>query len=368
MLYSITHLLVDLACAYLLFSKISGTQQWYLCVLLYNFCAFALQMPFGLIADRWNRNAVCAALGCAFVAGAYGFGDFPIAAALAAGIGNCMFHVGGGIDVLNQSRVKSGLLGIFVAPGAFGLYLGTIYGKHGTGAASYIVIALLLMAASILLLKYFPERTLKSDNEPISFQTAGLSGAFSKRELKAAAAAGSMACLFLVVCLRSYVGMTLAFPWKGEGSWGLILVCAVVLGKMAGGILADTFGVLKTTVVSLGLAAVLFMFHGYPAAGTAAVFLFNMTMPVTLWAVAKILPGIKGFTFGLLTFGLFLGFIPVYLGLDPLFSGGTGFAAASAVSLALLCAGLITAGSGWAGSRSARNDTKEENRVTEGQV
>lgn len=39
-----------------------------------------------------------------------------------------------------------------------------------------------------------------------------------------------------------------------------------------------------------------------------------MTMPVTLWAVARILPGAKGFSFGLLTFALFLGFCPSYLG------------------------------------------------------
>ncbi len=359
MLYSVTHLLVDLACAYLLFSRIAGTEQWYICILLYNFCAFALQMPIGLLADRWNRNAVCAALGCVLVAAAYGCGDLSIAAALAAGIGNALFHVGGGIDVLNQSREKSGLLGIFVAPGAFGLYIGTMYGMNNTEAAANIVLALLLTALLMLLLQYAPGRTFKSDNEPLSFQLKGLAAA-GHNDLKTTVAGGVMTCLFLVVCLRSYVGMTLSFPWKGEGSWGLVLVCAVVLGKMAGGLLADVFGPLKTTVVSLGLAAILFLFHGYPAAGTAAVFLFNMTMPVTLWAVARILTGSKGFTFGLLTFGLFLGFLPVYFGTDPLFTGGTGFAAASAVSLALLCAGLVMAGSGWVMPKPTSGDSVKE--------
>lgn len=320
-------------------------------------------MPVGLLADRWNRNAVFAASGCILAAAAYGCWNFPFAAALAAGVGNCMFHIGGGIDVLNQSRKKSGLLGIFVAPGAFGLYLGTMYGKQGTEASVYIVLALLLMAFLILLLQYVPGRTFISDNEPVSFQTKSLADTEGQVGLKAAAAAGAMACLFLVVCLRSYVGMSLAFPWKGAGSWGLVLVCAAVLGKMAGGMLADTFGVLKTSAVSLGLAAILFLFGGYPVAGTAAVFLFNMTMPVTLWAVAKILPGSKGFTFGLLTFGLFLGFIPVYLGADPLFSGGSGFAAASAVSLALLCAGLVLAGSGWVKTKLALSDPKQKESI-----
>ena len=69
---------------------------------------------------------------------------------------------------------------------------------------------------------------------------------------------------------------------------------------------------------------------------TAAVFLFNMTMPVTLWAVARIMPGAKGFTFGLLTFGLFLGFLPSWLGLPSLLAESWTYALCALVSLALL--------------------------------
>ena len=71
----------------------------------------------------------------------------------------------------------------------------------------------------------------------------------------------------------------------------------------------------KSTLLSLIAAAVLFLFADSPYAGTAAIFLFNMTMPVTLWALAQRMPGCKGFSFGLLTFALFLGFAPVGLGL-----------------------------------------------------
>ena len=101
--------------------------------------------------------------------------------------------------------------------------------------------------------------------------------------------------LFIVVCLRSYVGMLLDFPWKAEKSWGLILICAIVLGKACGGILADAIGSFKASFLSLGISAILFVFSQYPVAGILAVFLFNMTMPITLWAVARILPGAKGF-------------------------------------------------------------------------
>ena len=60
-LYCAGHFLVDLTCAYLMITLAAsaGESRW-LCLLLYNFCAFALQMPAGLCADRLDRNAAVA--------------------------------------------------------------------------------------------------------------------------------------------------------------------------------------------------------------------------------------------------------------------------------------------------------------------
>jgi len=57
-------------------------------------------------------------------------------------------------------------------------------------------------------------------------------------------------------------------------------------------------------------------------------------MPVTLWFITKCIPDAKGFSFGLLTFALFLGFLPVYLGTaaPPFWV----FSILSAISLVLL--------------------------------
>lgn len=327
--YAAAHFLVDFSCAFLMFSRIRFSEQWYLCLLLYNFLAFAMQMPIGLLADRLNRNAVCAAAGCALAALAYPISGMHMAAVLALGIGNALFHVGGGIDVLNISRGKSGPLGIFVSPGAFGIYFGTLLGNQSGIPRAAVVILLLVTAVMILLLQYSGKRSFISDNLPLSLKDAGSPYALL-----------IIGCLFVVVCLRSYVGMVLNFPWKGEGYWGLVLVCAVVLGKAAGGILADRIGAVMASAISLGLSAAAFLFSGVPLWGILAVFLFNMTMPITLWAVARMLPGAKGFSFGLLTFGLFLGFVPVYLGEDFLATAPAGFAVASLISLALLLVGL----------------------------
>lgn len=40
-----------------------------------------------------------------------------------------------------------------------------------------------------------------------------------------------------------------------------------------------------------------------------------MTMPVTLYELYRRLPGNSGAAFGLLTFALYLGFLPVYTGM-----------------------------------------------------
>jgi FSR family fosmidomycin resistance protein-like MFS transporter len=285
-------------------------------------------MPLGIIADRWNRNFLLAIIGCLLVGSAYGLAPIPVAAVLVIGIGNAMFHIGGGIDVLNISDKKLGALGVFVSPGAFGVYYGTMLGK-GSDFSAVIIPLALIAAAGLIFAAHKAQRGAYPQNAAFS-----LAGIGSKQILAAAA------CLLLVVCLRSYVGLALSFTWKGAGYWGMALVCAVVFGKTIGGFAADKFGLIKTSLFSLGIAALLFLFPTIPQAGVAAVLLFNMSMPITLWAMAKILPGAKGFAFGLLTFGLFLGFLPVYLGIEVPPGAPWLFTLLAAGSLILLWAGL----------------------------
>ena len=326
--YAVAHLFVDFACAFLMFRYIAKSPDWYTCLLIYNFCAFAMQMPIGVIADKWNRNFLFAAVGCTLVGAAFALGNVPLAATVIAGIGNGMFHVGGGIDILNISENKCGALGVFVSPGAFGIYLGTILGKGSSFPVGTVLLALLMAVVFIFAIHWASGEKGSGNAEFI------LDGGASPHILIAAC------CMFLVVVLRSFVGLTLDFPWKSTGYWGAAAVCAAVFGKTAGGFIADRFGVSKTAMISLGLTAVLFLIPEIPAAGILSLLLFNMTMPITLWALSKTLPNAKGFSFGLLTFALFLGFLPVHLMLDSAFQAPWLFTIAAVVSLILLRIGL----------------------------
>ena len=320
-LYSLSHFWVDLSCALLAFRSLSASPDFALCLLLYNFCAFALQMPLGLLADRLDRNGAVAAAGCALVALAYAV-PLPLAAAVTAGVGNALFHLGGGIDTLNTGLDRSAALGIFVSPGAVGLFLGTLWGRGDAVSLWAGPVGLLVLAGAILWLCRRTFGSLRSGNAPLDP---------TPRE-----GWGPLVPLFLVVVLRSYMGANQAFVWKSQGQWALVLTLALALGKAGGGLLSDRLGPRRAAGWSLGLAVALYLLSGAPLPGLLAVFLFNMTMPMTLWAAAQLLPGAKGFGFGLLTFALFVGYLPVYLGWPAVFGNVWACAAAAALSLALL--------------------------------
>ena len=71
--------------------------------------------------------------------------------------------------------------------------------------------------------------------------------------------------------------------------------------------------------------------------GVMGLFFFNMTMPITLYLAADILERYRGFAFGILTFAIFIGYLPAYFGYrtcTPALFAGIGFC-----SLILLEAG-----------------------------
>lgn len=331
-LYAGGHFLVDLACAYLVLSLPEMGGDRLLAIILYNFCAFAVQMPVGLIADRLDRNGALAAAGLGLCTVAFLCHAAPLLCAVVAGLGNCLYHVGGGVEVLHASDDRQWMLGVFVSPGAVGLFIGTLMAGYDGLLIPGGLAILALSAAVVFGLHRTYALPRPSGNGDASLRPVG----------RVPVVAGM--CLFLVVILRSYVGVTLHTPWKTEGLLPILAVLGLALGKAAGGCLADRFGAMRTAVVSLGLCAGLFLFSENAVCGLLAIFLFNMTMPLTLFAMAKLFPGAQGFAFGTLTFALFLGCVPQFLSLPVPFAGTVWFHAVEAVvSLGLLVVGLVAA-------------------------
>lgn len=309
--YAFSHFAVDFGCAFAMFS--CNRTAWHF--LIYNFFAFALQMPLGLLADIAGKNKSFALLGVALTAvGCCLPGRFdPVVCLL--GLGNALFHIGGGLDVLNISGNKAAPLGIFVSPGALGVYLGTLFGKQNISPLPVLVV--LLLACGLILI--FCRQDRLCPNVPVSVP--------GKKTLIPAC------LLFAVVALRSYGGGAVSFPWK-EGALIFVCVLSVALGKALGGLLSDRFGAVPVSCFSLSLAALLFLLCGNAVSGLLALGLFNMTMPITLHALSQKMHGSKGFSFGLLTFALFLGFLPGCFGAPSI--GGSAMAVISLLSVCLL--------------------------------
>lgn len=292
-IYSLAHFAVDMCCAYIMLSAAKTAENF----LIYNFFAFAMQMPIGVAADAINKNSLFAGVGIFFVSAAFLFSS-PLAAAVAAGTGNAMFHIGGGTEVLYESE-KTSRLGVFVAPGALGLFLGALLSKT-KGVGVILAVSLIFLGILFFIPGLLCEKSFKTANGELSLKT-------DKNGIIC------VLCAFIVVLLRSFTGFMSVFSWK-TGVYSVLAVLALALGKAAGGFVCDRIGKGALTAISLGLSGVLFLFSNVPAIGLTAVFLFNMSMPVTLDLAAKSFKGARGFSFGLMTFALFLGFLPTYFG------------------------------------------------------
>lgn len=335
-LYSILHFLVDGVCALAMFGYFATRENWYVNILLYNFCAFAMQMPLGVVLDGLcGKRSDNRALPTYFYAlsgvvltlvGAF---IHPIVL----GLGNALFHLGGGVATIQEDEAKGFKgrgLGVFVAPGALGLYIGTLLGKSGGMPVRGAILT--VGAVMALCLLYVRKRYIRRA-ESVIRESASLLPSINLGQSPALGLA--LGCL-LVVILRSYIGMAVNFPWKSTVFAGTLAVLAVVFGKVAGGFASAAFGIRRTMVISLGAAAVCYLLSENMVAGIIALFLFNMTMPITLYLLIQRLKELPGFAFGLLTFGIFLGLMPVYLELylplDEKLVGGLG----SVISLVIL--------------------------------
>lgn len=338
--YSILHMLVDGICALAMLGNFVNAKEGQFYFLLYNFCAFALQMPLGVLQDLlhlWYKEKeeqfcfVFAMIGIAFTI--LGAVTHPVIL----GIGNAFFHVGGGVGTIREDELKGWMgrgLGVFVAPGALGLYLGTILAKKGIwsvgfGLASIIAI-IFAVKAGILHKKTQPIYKVSKKTE-------------TKLKLKKGCFILGLSC-FWVVILRSYIGMAVTFSWKQIPILGLISVLAVVCGKAAGGFFTAKLGYKKTVIITLTIATLGYLGSEMAPFGIVALFVFNMTMPMTLYLLIRALPRLPGFSFGLLTFGLFLGFLPTYFGLPNVLSGQLLGCLGSILSMVILLIGIYQGG------------------------
>lgn len=316
--YALCHFVVDFACVSSMLCAVSrvlgesgqGSMEVVtLSILLYDIVAFTLQLPIGIALDQLDKNSYAALLSYALVGAGVILSLVPIAllewpAILLLAIGNALFHSAGGLSVLNISQKHAGPSGIFIATGAIGVFLGTQSAQMERLQIAFSLLVLLFLCALITLVvqkvnkKYWNVHNVSFDISELSFNTLL-----------------AIALLSLVVALRSYVGMVMAFPWKSEMLLLVLSILGVFAGKALGGMVADRIGFRTTATFSLIVAATLFApSWEIPVMGLLGVFFFNFTMSITLASLANILPNAKGTAFGLASFSLAVGALPALAG------------------------------------------------------
>ena len=316
--YALCHFVVDFACVSTMLCAVSrvlgesgqgSLEVVALSILLYDIVAFTLQLPIGIALDQLDKNSYAALLSYASVGAGVVLSLVPIAllewpAILLLAIGNALFHSAGGLSVLNISQKHAGPSGIFIATGAIGVFLGTQSAQMGRLQIAFSLLVLLFLCALITLVvqkvnkKYWNVHNVSFDISELSFNTLL-----------------AIALLSLVVALRSYAGMVMAFPWKSEMLLLVLSILGVFAGKALGGVVADRIGFRTTAIFSLIVAATLFVpSWEIPVMGLLGVFFFNFTMSITLASLANILPNAKGTAFGLASFSLAVGALPALAG------------------------------------------------------
>lgn len=301
-IYGVMHFLVDLICAGIIFSifknQIVSTSQFAALLILYCVLAFGLQPIFGFVSDQFTISRGATLVGCIFVVvSAFIFMYYPLTSIILAGLGNAMFHIGGGVVSLNLIPNKAFAPGVFVAPGAMGLLIGTILGNKGSFVSWPFAIILALLCLSIFFIVKV-NIDYKIRNKKINFDKYFVI---------------ALALIFFSIIIRSFIGGTMSFSWKSNVVLLVILTTAVVIGKGVGGFMADKIGWIRVGVGSL-ILSIPFLVLGasYPLCGIIGTFLFNMTMPITLVAIFELIPGYPGFSFGLTCLALFLGATPLF--------------------------------------------------------
>ncbi len=295
-LYGITHLLVDAICVGTVLSlrgiNVLDDKAFVFYIVLYNLIAFGTQPIFGYLCDNYNNSKIFAILGVFLTISSLLFLNSPLPVVIILGIGNALFHIGGGVLSLNLTPNRATAPGLFVAPGAIGVFIATFISGS---MIALIVIAVSLITCMLIIHFVKFESYGTSETEEPSIDSKGIL---------------VIMALLLVISVRSIVGGAVAFDWQITTTMKLAALAMVVVGKALGGLLGDRFGFARTGVGGLLIAAPLLTWGmNNWLLGLLGLLLFNLTMPITLTILANTFKKYKGFAFGLTTLALVLGYL-----------------------------------------------------------
>ncbi|XMB85348.1 hypothetical protein RJG79_07925 [Mycoplasmatota bacterium WC44] len=297
---SFGHLIVDLSGIYLINVQYNYYDFKYIALffIIYNLIAFGFQPIFGYYADLKNYYLLFTVLGLLLPILSLYLKGLGILAIVISTIGNALYHVGGGILSMNLFPDKAAPAGVFVAPGAIGVFLGVFFASHSYSYDGVISIIGILLLITIYLV-------LKSDNSRVINKKLNINFTII------------IGLLLIIILIRGFIGSILIFSWSDNLIYKAILVFSVFIGKFMGGILGDCLGYKRVGIFGLLASAPLLLLGYYlPLLGFFGALFFNFTMGITLYLIIDSLGIYKGFAFGLTTLSLIIAFLPKMFGIS----------------------------------------------------
>lgn len=266
--------------------------------ILYDIMAFALQPIFGIIIDIVKRKWFIAVAGVVLeIAGVCSMSMNALAAIVLVGIGNALYHLCIGAEILMTNPDSASKIGIFTGPGALGLSIGLWYGTQGFYPFHFMIASLLISTVALIVLPKLNAENKTSTTKSAYVPTVVLIMLFT----------------LAAITLRGFVGYS-GFTGLQKNAFTVIgLGVAACTGKITGGIISDIFGWKITTLTALLLSGICIIFTHYSIFfAFLAMLLFQMPMAVTLIATARTLPGKPAIAFGLTCLVLFCGTFTSY--------------------------------------------------------
>ncbi len=256
---------------------------FYALLIAYTIVAFCLQPFVGLLLDRIKRLDAFVLLSGSLMVLFAVLPTPPVVNALFLGLGNALFHVAGGMLSISKEPHRARFLGVFVAPGAVGLALGTAF--------SQFLVVYALFAALLCALFFFVSKEAKGEFQKFEGESCDLP---------------ALLIVLPAVFLRGFVGGYLPSGFFEGAFGGVLLAVVIALGKAFGGFPTDRFGAARTAVCSLVPAACLLL-SGNVVLALFGTLLFHASMPMTLYLIVETVSKYRGFGFGIAAAALMLG-------------------------------------------------------------
>ena len=301
-LYFFIHFSVEVACFYFLYTRVSATPLWAFFALLYDAVAFVLQSVFGAWLDK-HPYLPLGFIGCLLVILAMVL-PIRVIAVVVIGVGNAFIHIDGAKNTLYNTQDKITPNAVFVGGGSFGVVTGQLLALLGIKSLLFLPIGLMVLCAPLCL--FITKNLYPNKRAVLPLPT------FNKDNTKIADIPFTILVVF-AVAVRSYIGYAIPTAWNKEVWQTIMLFSAMGVGKMLGGVSADTLGFRKTSYISLLLSLPFLLFgNSIMALSLIGVLLFSMTMPLTVGLLCSRYRQTPCFAFGLTTVGLFLGVTPAF--------------------------------------------------------